>query len=67
MDNERATDAVLTPGGLRTIKRAAPQHVESVRRDFIDLLTETQVDVLGDATEQIIRHLRNMLEQQPDQ
>lgn len=67
MDNERATDAVLTPGGLRTIKRAAPRHVESVRRDFIDLLTETQVDVLGDATEQIIRHLRNMLEQQPDQ
>lgn len=62
-DNSRATDAVLTTDGLRVIDKAAPMHVESVRRHFIDLLTDDQIDALGDATENVIHHLRALREE----
>lgn len=42
-DDRRGTFAVLTELGLQTIRRAAPGHVASVRRHFIDLLTPEQV------------------------
>lgn len=51
-------EAVLTANGADVIRQAAPGHVESVRRHFIDLLTDEQVDALADATTAIIRHLR---------
>lgn len=57
-DNPRAIDAALTAEGLRAIEQAAPMHLESVRRHFIDVLTEEQLDVLGDVTETVIDHLR---------
>lgn len=57
-ENSRATDAVLTTDGLRAIGEAAPKHVESVRRHFLDHLTDDQIDALGDGTEQVVRHLR---------
>jgi DNA-binding MarR family transcriptional regulator len=47
----------LTPAGLRTIQDAAPGHVTSVRRHFIDLLTPDQLDVLGDVAQAVITHL----------
>ncbi len=56
-ENSRAVDAVLTSDGLRAIEKAAPEHVESVRRNFIDLLTDDQIDALGDAAETVIHHL----------
>lgn len=59
-ENRRATVVALTPNGLRTIESAAPDHVESVRRHFIDLLTEDQIDALADATEAVIEHLRGL-------
>lgn len=64
-DNARATDAVLTADGLRVIENAAPGHVDAVRRHFIDLLTDDQIDALGDATETIVHHLRTLLEEDP--
>ena len=58
-ENRRAAVVVLTPTGLRTIEEAAPLHLESVRRHFVDLLTEEQIDVLAEATETVIEHLRH--------
>ncbi|WUH98692.1 MarR family winged helix-turn-helix transcriptional regulator [Spirillospora sp. NBC_00431] len=59
-DNRRAAVVALTPTGLRTIEEAAPHHVESVRRHFIDLLTEEQIDALADATGTVVEHLRGL-------
>lgn len=42
----RGAVIVLTDGGLRAIEAAAPDHVESVRRHFVDLLTPEQLDAL---------------------
>ena len=54
----RGAVIVLTESGWSEIRRAAPLHVESVRRHFIDLLSRTQVEVLGDITETVVRHLK---------
>lgn len=53
----RAVMVVMTAAGLRAIKSAAPAHVGSVRRHFIDLLTAEQIRALGDAAETVVRHL----------
>jgi DNA-binding MarR family transcriptional regulator len=42
----RGAFVVLTAVGMQTIVDAAPEHVESVRRHFIDLLTEEQISAL---------------------
>lgn len=42
----RGAFVVLTDAGMQTIVDAAPDHVESVRRHFIDLLTEEQISAL---------------------
>ena len=47
----------LTDAGWRTIRAAAPHHVESVRRHFIDRLTDEQIRVLGDIAEAVLPHL----------
>jgi DNA-binding MarR family transcriptional regulator len=53
----RGSFVVLTEEGLRAIEAAAPGHVESVRRHFIDLLSEEQITVLGDITQTVLAHL----------
>lgn len=53
----RGALVVLTPEGLQTIRRAAPEHVESVRRAFVDVLTDDQIDCLGTVAEAVIRRL----------
>lgn len=55
--NSRASVVVLTSGGLSAIEAAAPRHVESVRRHFVDLLSDEQIAALGDATEAVVEHL----------
>jgi hypothetical protein len=37
--------------------QAAPDHVESVRRPFIELLTREQIEVLGTVAEAVLTHL----------
>ncbi|WP_219467090.1 MarR family winged helix-turn-helix transcriptional regulator [Nonomuraea rhizosphaerae] len=54
----RGAVIVLTEGGRRAIEAAAPDHVESVRRHFVDLLTPEQIDVLGTVSETVLTHLR---------
>lgn len=61
-DNSRASVIVLTSRGRSTIERAAPHHVESVRRHLVDLLTDNQIDALGDIAETILDHLAGQAE-----
>lgn len=61
----RATDAVLTPDGLRLIEDAAPKHLASVRRHLIDQLTDDQIDALGDVADSVVHHLRALPEEEP--
>ncbi|WP_129339294.1 MarR family winged helix-turn-helix transcriptional regulator [Cellulomonas endophytica] len=44
----RAVDATLTEAGWDLVVRAAPGHVEQVRRSVLDPLTPDQVDRLGE-------------------
>lgn len=48
-DDRRVTLAVLTPKGQRLLEAAAPDHVDSVRRHFLDHLTPAQLRHLGNA------------------
>lgn len=57
-DDGRGSVIVLTDHGIRTIEEAAPLHVDSVRRHFIDLLSEDQIKVLGDITHTVVGHLK---------
>jgi DNA-binding MarR family transcriptional regulator len=50
----------LTPGGWKAIEAAAPLHVESVRRNFIDLLSPEQAKVLGEIAERVVGHLNSL-------
>jgi DNA-binding MarR family transcriptional regulator len=53
----RGADVVLTAAGLRAIKDAAPDHVESVRRHFVDLLDKEELEFLGSIAERVLRQL----------
>jgi DNA-binding MarR family transcriptional regulator len=53
----RGAFVVLTEGGLRAIEAAAPAHVESVRRNFIDLLTHEQIRALDEISSTVVAHL----------
>ena len=56
-DDGRGAVVVLTAKGRRTIEAAAPAHVASVRRNFVDLLTEDELATLGDIAERVIARL----------
>jgi DNA-binding MarR family transcriptional regulator len=58
-EDARGATIVLTEAGLKAIQEAAPLHVESVRRHFLDHLTREQIEVLGDATNAVVAGLRN--------
>jgi DNA-binding MarR family transcriptional regulator len=60
--DERGAVLVLTKAGQQAIRAAAPLHVESVRRHFIDLLSDEQIKVLGDVAETIVNHHREITE-----
>jgi DNA-binding MarR family transcriptional regulator len=47
--DRRVMLAVLTPDGYALLVKAAPHHVESVRRHFIDLLTRREIEAIGSA------------------
>ncbi len=42
----RGSFIAITEAGLAAITRAAPRHVADVRRFFVDLLTDVQIDAL---------------------
>jgi len=47
----------LLPAGRAAIEKAAPGHVKDVRRNFIDLLTPAELDMLAALNERVLRHL----------
>jgi DNA-binding MarR family transcriptional regulator len=58
-DDKRGTFAVLTGSGWDTIVAAAPDHVESVRRNLIDVLGPDRFTRFGRDCQAIAEHLRD--------
>lgn len=56
-DDARSTMVRLLPAGLAAIQKAAPRHVDDVRRNFIDLLSPAELDILAALNERVLRHL----------
>ena len=53
----RSVMIALLPAGRRAIEGAAPEHVQNVRRHFIDLFTPAELDTLAALNERVLRHL----------
>ncbi|MEU3464520.1 MarR family winged helix-turn-helix transcriptional regulator [Streptomyces sp. NPDC006733] len=53
----RGAIVALTEEGLRTLNAAAPLHVRSVRRHFIDLLDPDQIDAFASIGERVVDQL----------
>jgi DNA-binding MarR family transcriptional regulator len=47
----------LLPAGRRAIENAAPQHVDNVRRHFVDLFTPAELDTVATLNERVLHHL----------
>lgn len=56
-DDARSTMVCLLPAGRAAIKKAAPGHVADVRRNFVDLFTTAELDLLATLNERILQHL----------
>ncbi|HVE95310.1 MAG TPA: MarR family transcriptional regulator [Acidimicrobiales bacterium] len=52
--DRRGFYVVVTARGRRELEAAAPGHVATVRRLFVDRLTPGQLDALGDAAEAVL-------------
>lgn len=55
--DRRGYVVVATAKGRRAIAQAAPGHVDAVRRLFIDVLSDDELDVVGDVTERALAAL----------
>jgi len=53
-DDRRGAFVVATDRGLAAIEAAAPHHVETVRRLFVDPLTPAELDALGRAAQKVL-------------
>jgi len=58
--DKRGTFAVLTKAGFGTIERVAPDHVESVRRHYIDRLAPQQLEEVTSIFQPIVDYLRKI-------
>jgi DNA-binding MarR family transcriptional regulator len=56
----RGAFIALTEAGRRAIEGAAPQHVEAVRENFIDLLTAAEIDVVKTIAERVLARLERV-------
>jgi DNA-binding MarR family transcriptional regulator len=56
-DAARSTRVRLMPAGRAAIEKAAPGHVEDVRRNFIDLLSPAELDMFTALNERVLRHV----------
>lgn len=56
-DDARGAVVALTGQGRQAIEAAAPDHVRSVRENFIDLLTPQQIDLLAEVSDTVLDHL----------
>ena len=53
----RSTLVCLLPAGLAAIEKAAPRHMDDVRRNFLDLFTSVELDMLAALNERVLHHL----------
>ena len=51
---------MLTQEGWNAIERVAPDHVENVRKHFIDRLSPRQLEEIRDAFGPIVEYLRKI-------
>jgi DNA-binding MarR family transcriptional regulator len=58
-DDGRGSMLVLIADGMAAIEAAAPGHVASVRKYFIDLLSPEELDVLGALTHRVVDRLQS--------
>lgn len=57
-DNDgRGAVVTLTDQGWATLREAAPHHVESVRRNLVDLLDDQEIATMGRIAEKVIARL----------
>jgi len=56
-DDGRGSMVVLTASGRNAIEAAAPRHVESVRRNFVDLIEPAELAVLDALTARVVAAL----------
>jgi DNA-binding MarR family transcriptional regulator len=56
-DDGRGAFVVLTEAGFAAIEAAAPGHVASVRRHFIDQLSRRQLEALAEISETVVGRL----------
>lgn len=56
-EDRRGAFVVITPRGRDEIAAAAPGHLTDVRELFVDLLTQEQLDALGDIAERVLSGL----------
>ncbi len=59
-DDRRGCMLALTPQGMRTLEEAAPQHVASVRKHFLGLLTAAELQTLTQVAERVVNQLSNV-------
>jgi DNA-binding MarR family transcriptional regulator len=57
-DDARGAVVTLTDDGWQTLLAAAPMHVESVRRNLIDLLSPTELRTLDRIARKVLDHLQ---------
>jgi DNA-binding MarR family transcriptional regulator len=55
-EDGRGATVTLTDAGWAALQAAAPAHVASVRRHFIDLLTPSEVQTLADVAGKVLEH-----------
>src|ERR1700761_2657211 len=56
-DDARSTLVCLLQAGRAALQAAAPRHVDDVRRNFVDLLTPSELDMLASLNERVLDHL----------
>jgi DNA-binding MarR family transcriptional regulator len=56
-DDARSIMVCLLPAGRAAIEKAAPGHVDDVRRNFIDLFSRAELDTLATLNERVLHHL----------
>lgn len=64
--DRRGFYVAVTPRGRREIEAAAPGHVATVRRLFVDRLTTAQLDAIADAAHSVLAALDKPTDDQHD-
>lgn len=55
-DDGRGAIIAISDEGMEILRRAAPGHVESVRRHLVDLLTPAEIEALTTISGKVIQH-----------